>query len=94
MSKEQLDPEILDVNQVWEYLGKNIGIHMVRKLMNDNVILSAYLSRKLVAKRSSVDEFVDNVFTTGYKIKEYPIVPVERFNDCWSKHSGRKRNAV
>jgi hypothetical protein len=94
MSKILLVPEILDVNQVWEYLGKNIGIKMVRKLMNDNVIISAYFSRKLVAKKSSVDDFIETVFTSGYNIMEYPIVPIERFNNSWDKHSRKKKNAV
>ena len=69
----------MSAKQVYDYLGGNVGRDKVYKLMKANVIKSVWLSGKLVAESSSVDDFVDSLFCrSNDKIIE--STPVELIN--------------
>ncbi len=68
--KIEIAPELLDTQQVYEYLGCNIGINTVYELMKYNIIESVELGekRKYITRRSSVDFFINKLFKQPLKI--------------------------
>jgi hypothetical protein len=71
-------PEIVNINEIYEYYGRNISRERIIGLMQGGFIKSAQVGRKLVAERESVIRFKDVIFEDG--VKSQDIIPIRKVN--------------
>lgn len=71
-------PEIVNINEIYEYYGRNISRERIIGLMQSGFIKSAQVGRKLVAERESVIRFKDVIFEDG--VKSQDIIPIRKVN--------------
>jgi hypothetical protein len=73
--------ELMNVRQVHEFMGGNIGRDTIIKLMKSNVIPSVWLKNRLVARRRDVERFLDNMFKKPLQNDIISIIPTGDYNE-------------
>jgi hypothetical protein len=67
--------ELMNVRQIQEFFGNNIGRDTIVKMLKNNIIPSVWLKNRLVARRRDVERFLENMFRKPLQNEIISIIP-------------------
>jgi len=73
--------ELMNVRQIQEFFGNNIGRDTIVKMLKNNIIPSVWLKNRLVARRRDVERFLDNMFKKPLQNDIIQIIPTGVTNE-------------
>ena len=78
-----IEPEVMNADQVCEYLGGNFGRNVVMELMSKNVIPTIQSGGRglLLTRKKDVDEFIDYMFRKPINNKIIDTIPLKIIKD-------------